>query len=100
MASINDRRWTVRKSDGEKVPTGYTGPKPWRARYRPDKTANEVSQHFARKVDAQNWLDSVTADLQRGEHVDRKRGRQTFGAWADQWLARVGPPEAQDGRRL
>ena len=31
----------------------------WRARYR-DAAGREHSRHFTRKVDAQNWLDSVT----------------------------------------
>ncbi|MDQ6848733.1 MAG: site-specific integrase, partial [Actinomycetota bacterium] len=31
----------------------------WRARYR-DSAANEHARHFARRVDAQAWLDGVT----------------------------------------
>ncbi len=39
----------------QKQPSGK-----WRARYR-DGTGREHAKHFARKVDAQRWLDEVTA---------------------------------------
>ena len=34
----------------------------WRARYR-DAAGREHARHFERKVDAQRWLDEVTASL-------------------------------------
>lgn len=58
----------------------------WRARYR-DLAGKEHARHFARKVDAQRWLDEVTADLVRGVHVDPRAGRRDFGSFAEQWLA-------------
>jgi integrase len=58
----------------------------WRARYRgPD--GRERARHFARKVDAQRWLDEVTASTVRGEYVDPKLGRVTVGDWSARWLA-------------
>ena len=50
----------------------------WRARYR-DSAGNEHARHFARKVDAQAWLDGVTTAVQTGSYVD--------------------PPLAPDGRQ-
>ena len=40
----------------------------WRARYR-DVHGKEHSRHFGRKIDAQNWLDSVTTAVQTGVYV-------------------------------
>ncbi|WP_240937900.1 site-specific integrase [Nocardioides sp. JQ2195] len=56
----------------------------WRARYR-DEADKEHARHFARKVDAQQWLDSVTAAVVRGDYVDPQAGKATVKAYADQW---------------
>ncbi len=58
----------------------------WRARYR-DAHGREHARHFNRKVDAQNWLDSVTTAVQTGTYVDPHRGRITIDEWAPRWLA-------------
>jgi len=58
----------------------------WRARYR-DDTGREHSRHFPRKVDAQRWLDSVTADVVTGRYIDPNAGKTTFATFADGWLA-------------
>jgi integrase len=70
MASINKR------TDGV-----------WRARYR-DEGGREHSKHFARKVDAQRWLDQVTASVVTGSYVDPKAGKITFATYFEQWSAR------------
>ncbi|MEX1133935.1 MAG: site-specific integrase [Acidimicrobiia bacterium] len=57
----------------------------WQARHR-DPEGRERSKTFTRKVDAQRWLDQVTADLVTGRYVDPKAGRVTLGAFAGQWL--------------
>ena len=57
----------------------------WRARYR-DARGKEHARHFNRKIDAQNWLDSVTAAIQTGTYVDPSRSRVTVGAMAEQWF--------------
>lgn len=59
--------------------------RPWQARYR-DPAGREHARHFRRKVDAQRWLDEVTADLVRGVHVDPRAGQRTFGSFAKEWL--------------
>jgi hypothetical protein len=58
----------------------------WRARYR-DDDGRERARHFDRKVDAQRWLDEVTATLVGGTYVDPTLGRQTFQAYAEAWRA-------------
>jgi integrase len=58
----------------------------WRARYR-DGAGREHAKHFARKVDAQLWLDGVTAAVQTGRYVDPRAGRITVEAFAEQWRA-------------
>ncbi|KMM46520.1 integrase [Cellulomonas sp. A375-1] len=56
----------------------------WRARYR-DAASKEHAKHFARKTDAQRWLDEVTASIVTGQYVDPKAGRTTFRAYAEEW---------------
>lgn len=56
----------------------------WRARYR-DHEGREHSRHFPRRVDAQRWLDEVTASVLTGQYVDPRAGRVTFRAYAEQW---------------
>jgi integrase len=58
----------------------------WRARYR-DSAGKEHARHFDRKVDAQRWLDEVTALVVRGEYVDPASGKVTLGRYAAQWEA-------------
>jgi hypothetical protein len=58
----------------------------YRARYR-DAKGKEHARHFARKVDAQQWLDSVTASKVAGTYTDPKTARTTVGQWCDTWLA-------------
>lgn len=59
----------------------------WRARYR-DEAGKEHAQHFERKVDAQKWLDRVTASVVTGAYVDPGAGRITMRAYFEQWAAR------------
>ena len=66
----------------------------WRARYR-DPSGREHARHFPRKIDAQRWLDSVTASVVRGDYVDPDRGRLTVGQWSGPWLAARGHVKAK-----
>ena len=70
MASI------ARRSDGR-----------WRARYR-DASGREHARHFRRKVDAQRWLDSISAAVHEGSYADPQAGRITVAEYAQIWLAR------------
>ncbi len=56
----------------------------WRARYR-DAAGREHARHFGRKVDAQRWLDEVTATVVTGQYVDPRAGRVTFREFAELW---------------
>jgi len=83
MASIQKRvttRTVVDASGREKVVTITRH----RARYR-DEAGKEHARHFARKVDAQKWLDEVTASIVTGQYVDPKAGQATVRAYAEGW---------------
>ena len=78
MASI------AKRSDGK-----------YRARYR-DGSGREHSRHFRRKIDAQRWLDEVTASVVTGQYVDTRAGRVSFRDYAEQWrTAQVHRPSSQ-----
>ncbi|MDI6912214.1 site-specific integrase [Nocardioides sp.] len=67
----------------------------WRARYR-DAGGREHARHFTRKVDAQRWLDEVTASVVTGQYVDPKAGSIAFRIYAEQWrAAQVHRPSSQ-----
>jgi hypothetical protein len=59
----------------------------WRARYR-DDVEKEHAKHFDRKVDAQRWLNEVTASLVTGSYVDPKAGLVTFERFYALWSQR------------
>ena len=56
----------------------------WRARYR-DANGKEHAKHFDRKVDAQRWVDEVTASIVTGQYVDPRAARVTFREYAESW---------------
>ena len=57
----------------------------WRARYY-DNAGKQHARHFPRKIDAQSWLDTVTASVVRGDYVDPKTARTTVEQWCATWL--------------
>jgi integrase len=57
----------------------------WRARYR-DAGGKEHARHFARKVDAQRWLDDVTSSVVTGTYTDPKTSRVNLQDWSAIWL--------------
>lgn len=59
----------------------------WRARYR-DDTGREHARHFTRKIDAQKWLDEVTASVVTGSYIDPKSGRATLNSFFEEWARR------------
>ncbi len=52
-----------------------------------DDAGKEHARHFERKVDAQQWLDEVTAAVVRGDYVDPTAGRPPCAAYAGRWEA-------------
>ncbi|MGD3151948.1 tyrosine-type recombinase/integrase [Tsukamurella tyrosinosolvens] len=81
-AGVEDR-W--RKADGTPSAKAGKGSR-WRARYV-DAAGGEHEKLFARKVDAQKWLDGQTAAIVGGTHVAPRDAALTFHEWAEQWLA-------------
>ena len=59
----------------------------WLARYRPVAGGTQKYRTFRRKVDAQRWLDEVTASIMTGQYVDPGAGRITVREYAEQWRA-------------
>ena len=79
---------TVRNDDGTttKVPSRLNGKgSRWRARYV-DTQGREHTKAFARKSDAQQWLDTETADHVTGTWADPKLSVVTFGVMAERWF--------------
>jgi hypothetical protein len=85
-------RWTksVRDAEGnvQTVPSAAHGKgKRWRARYV-DDDGREHAKGFARKSDAQSWLDTeITAKFATGTYVDPQRSRTTFASFYEDWSA-------------
>jgi len=57
----------------------------WRARYR-DAAGKEHARHFARKVDAQRWLDDVTSSVVTGTYTDPRTSSVTLEDWSAIWF--------------
>src|SRR5680860_1198079 len=57
----------------------------YRARYRTPDGASR-SKSFARKVDAEQFLASVTVSVSDGSYVDRRESRTRFGEYARRWI--------------
>ncbi|BBX72271.1 site-specific integrase [Mycobacterium shinjukuense] len=67
----------------------------WRARYVDDE-GRERSKAFARKADAQSWLDNeVTPKLATGTYVAPERGRLTVAAVYASWFKAQGHTSAK-----
>lgn len=56
----------------------------YRARYR-DEAGKEHARHFAKKADAQTWLNEVTASIVTGQYVAPTAGKITFKEYAEHW---------------
>lgn len=59
----------------------------WRARYR-DQDGKEHARHFARKIDAQQWMTSVTVDKATGRYVDPRNDDLTLRNYYQDFRAR------------
>ena len=92
-AGVEDR-WTktIRDADGNlrSAPSATCRKgKRWRARYV-DGNGGEVAKGFARKVDAQNWLDEVTSTIVTGTYVAPGAGNGTICELYKQWVGTFG----------
>lgn len=89
-AGIEDR-WTktVREPDGttKTVPSAnHDKGSRWRARYV-DEHGREHAKGFARKTDAQSWLNKQVSDQVTGTWTDPALASATFGVIAQRWLS-------------
>jgi integrase-like protein len=57
----------------------------WRARYR-DAHGKKHARHFNRKIDAQNWLDSVTTACRPASTSTPIAARSPTRDWSARWL--------------
>lgn len=61
----------------------------WEVRYR-DPQRRDRSKTFRRKAEAEAFAEAVETDMSRGQYLDPRLGKKTFGEWAEEWLeARV-----------
>jgi integrase len=58
----------------------------WEASYR-DSSGKEKVKYLRTRAEADRFLASTKADLQRGDYVDRALGRTPLRQWADEWMA-------------
>lgn len=58
----------------------------WEVRYR-DPEGKQRGRLFDRKVDAERFVGTTTADMLRGTYIDPGAGRVTFADYAEPWLA-------------
>jgi integrase len=92
MASIEPvrfRRVRTAQPDGRSVTVKVELPRKdwrWRVRYR-DADGRSREQTFARKFDAERFVETNGADLVRGEWIDPRQRRVTFEHWATEWWA-------------
>ena len=84
-AGVEDR-W--RRSDGSPAARAGKGRR-WLARYVDDQ-GRENTRSFERKIDAQAWLNEITATQVTGTYVAPKAGRVTVGELHVKWLGTQG----------
>lgn len=58
----------------------------WQVRYR-DPAGRERSRNFKRKVDANKFMVTVSADVIRGDYIDARLGRATVTEMAERWCS-------------
>lgn len=56
----------------------------WRVRWV-DATGTEHTKVFDRKADAQGFVNTLTADVVRGDYIDPAKARETFASVAENW---------------
>jgi integrase len=85
MADIDDRWYST--VSGRKVRSARHGTgKRWAARWR-DADGKQRCRAFERKLDAENFLAGIRADLMRGSYIDPREGKITLKSYAEQrWL--------------
>jgi integrase len=57
----------------------------WEVRYR-DPQRHDRSKTFRTKAAAEAFSDAVETDIDRGQYLDPRLGKRTFGEWSEEWL--------------
>lgn len=87
-AAPGDAVWCMNPKHGQPGTSVCTGRheqgQRWQARWVGD--GQERSKSFAKKVDAENHVKQVTADVVTGNYVDTRRSATTFGTVAEAWI--------------
>ena len=60
----------------------------FQVRYR-DPNGRQRARNFTRKTDATRFAAAVETDKVRGDWLDPRLGKVTFGEWADEWLGQL-----------
>ena len=63
-----------------------SGERKYRARYRDPENQQREKGGFAKKIDAANYLASITVNSARGEYVDPRDGREALANLGSIWL--------------
>ena len=84
MASIADR-WHKTPDGVRERSDRYGSGQRWQVRYR-DASGASRNRSLARRVDAENYLTKISADLLRGEYIDPHAARTLFKPYATRWL--------------
>lgn len=56
----------------------------WKARYT-DPSGRDRSRTFARKLDAERFLERIGTDMQKGEWIDPRANKIRFEEWVEVW---------------
>jgi integrase len=71
--------------------------KRWQVRYR-DDNGEQRKENFEKKAAADARAAEVETDLNRGQHIDRAAGRETFRSRAEDWRTSAIHRERTEGR--
>lgn len=75
--------WVVNPATGKRTKKVARGTK-WKARYT-DPAGRDRRKTFARKADAERFLERIGTQIQTGEWSDPKGSKSRFDDWADVW---------------
>ncbi len=75
--------WVDDRATGRQVKKGTRDTK-WKARYT-DPAGKDRSKTFARKADAEKFLERIGTDMQKSEWIDPRADKSRFDDWVDVW---------------
>jgi integrase len=76
-------KWVVDSASGRRIKKGTRDAK-WKASYT-DPSGRDRSRTFARKLDAEKFLERVGTEMQKGEWLDPKANKTRFEDWVNVW---------------